>query len=285
MRIADALADTPVANLDLSRHVTVLADDTVAHTVRAMAEAGRSCACVVDGDRELVGMFTQRDVLTRVLGHRRTFDRPISEEMTRPVRTMGRDGSVADGLAVMVEWWVRSVPVVDEEHRLAGNLSFWTVLDTIAQLLAARVESTDAESEIREELKFIDFTGLNLSPPITVAVDETLDVALHHMRNRGLGLILVVNDREHLVGVVTEFGLLQKIGCERDDVSAIAIAEVMDPRPNTIHVRSSIAEALVMLTANQDSHVTLTGETDRPVGVVSFRDIAAYVESSIEALG
>jgi len=285
VRIADALAETPVASLDLSRHVTVLADDSVAHTVGAMAEAGRSCACVVDAEGELVGMFTQRDVLTRVLGHPRTFDRPISEEMTQPVRTMGRDGSVADGLAVMVDWWVRSVPVVDDDHRLAGNLSFWTVLDTIAKLLAARVDSTDAESEIREGLKFVDFTGLNLHPPVTVPAGETVDVAVHHMRNRGLGLILVVNDREHLVGVVTEFGLLQKIGCEREDLSAIPIDEVMDPRPNTIHVRSSIADALVTLTANQDSHVTLTGETDRPVGVVSFRDIAAYVESSIEALG
>ena len=283
MRIADALAQTPVSSLDLSRHVTVSADTTVADTVQAMSEAKRSCACVVDGD-VLVGIFTQRDVLTRVLGHRRIWDRPISEEMSRPVRTMTNDQSLADGLTVMTDWWVRSVPVVDESDQVVGNLSFWTVLDTIAHLLAAKVESTEAEPAIRDGLRFVDFTGLNLHPPVTVAIDDTVDVAVHHMRNRGIGLILVVDDREHLAGIVTEFSLLLKLGCERDDLAAITIKEVMDSSPNTIHVRSSIADALATLITHEDSHVTLMGETDRPVGVASFRDIAAYVESSIEAL-
>lgn len=283
MRIADALAQTPVSSLDLSRHVTVSADTTVADTVRAMSQAKRSCACVVDRD-VLVGIFTQRDVLTRVIGHRRIWDRPISEEMSRPVRTMTNDQSLADGLTVMTDWWVRSVPVVDESDQVVGNLSFWTVLNTIAHLLAAKVESTETEPGIMDGLKFVDFTGLNLHPPVTVAVDDTVDVAVHHMRNRGIGLILVVDDREHLVGIVTEFSLLLKLGCERDDLAAITIKEVMDSSPNTIHVRSSIADALATLTTHEDSHVTLLGETDRPVGVASFRDIAAYVESSIEAL-
>lgn len=283
MRIAEALAQTPVSSLDLSRHVTVSADTTVADTVRAMVEAERSCACVVD-QNELAGIFTQRDVLTRVLGHRRIWDRPISEEMSRPVRTMTNGESLADGLAVMTDWWVRSVPVLDESGRLVGNLSFWTVLDTIANLLAARVESTDLEPAIRDGLRFVDFTGLNLHPPVTIALDETVDVAVHHMRNRGIGLILVVDDRERLAGVVTEFSLLLKLGCQVDDLAAITIKEIMDSSPNTVHVRTSIADALATLATHQDSHVTLTAETDRPVGVASFRDIAAYVESSIEAL-
>lgn len=284
MRIADTLTQTPVSSLDLSRYVTVSTDSTVADTVATMAEAERSCACVVDGD-ELVGIFTQRDVLTRVLGHRRIWNRPISEEMSQPVRTMTNNQSVADGLAVMADWWVRSVPVVNENAQVVGNLSFWTVLHTIANLLAAQVGSTDAEPVIRDGLRFVDFTGFNLHPPVTVAVDETVDVAVHHMRNRGIGLILVVDDREHLAGVVTEFALQQELGCERDDLAAIAIKDVMDSSPNTIHVRSSFADALATLTAHQDSHVTLIGETDRPVGVASFRDIVAYVESSIEAYG
>ena len=283
MRIADALAQTPVSSLDLSRHVTVTADTSVADTVRAMSEAARSCTCVVDHD-ELVGSFTQRDVLTRVLGHRRIWDRPISEEMSQPVRTMTNDQSLADGLAVMTNWWVRSVPVIDESDRVVGNLSFWTVLDTIANLLAARVESTSSEPAIRDGLRFVDFTGLNLHPPVTVALDDTVDVAVHHMRNQGIGLILVVDDREHLCGIVSEFSLLLKVGCDREDLAAITVKEVMDSSPNTVHVRSSIADALAELTTHEDSHVALTGETDRPVGVASFRDIAAYVESSIEAL-
>ncbi|MDH4119493.1 MAG: CBS domain-containing protein, partial [Acidimicrobiia bacterium] len=134
MNIADALQATPVSSLDLTRHVTVATDASVATTVGAMTDAKRSCACVVDGDR-LVGIFTQRDFLMRVVGRRSTWDRPIEDGMTGAVRTMKNDQTAADGLAIMNDWWVRSVPVVDDGDYLVGNLSFYTIIATIGNLL------------------------------------------------------------------------------------------------------------------------------------------------------
>ena len=97
MTIADALAETTVAGLDLRRHVTVGPDTSVEETVALMREAELATACVVD-DRELLGLFTQRDVLHRVIGRRRDWSEPITAEMTSHLKTTTPDASLADAL-------------------------------------------------------------------------------------------------------------------------------------------------------------------------------------------
>ncbi|MGA9596705.1 MAG: CBS domain-containing protein [Acidimicrobiia bacterium] len=282
MNIADSLAAMPVTDVDLSRYVAVVRDATVATTVGKMRAAHRACACVVDSGR-VVGVFTQRDVLHRVIGRPGTWDRPITEEMTIRVRTMRSTDSVWQGLAIMSDWWVRNVPVTDEET-LVGNLSFYVVMTAMADLLSARLGAAD-EPELQHGLSFVDFTGLPTNPPVTVTTDETADVAAHHMRARGIGSVLVVDSRESLVGVLTEYDLLEKIGCDRSDLDQIEVGEIMTPDPVALRVRSPIAGAIAEIAAHGFSHVPLLGETDRPVAVTSFRDIAQYVESSLEALG
>ena len=83
------MAATPVSSLDLSRYIAVPSSAKVADTVALMSSAARSCACVVDQD-ELVGIFTQRDIVQRVIGRPASWERPISDEMTTPERTMLR---------------------------------------------------------------------------------------------------------------------------------------------------------------------------------------------------
>ena len=170
MTIAQTLAETSVSTLDLSRYITVAPHTTVADTVGAMSEADRSCACVVSGD-VLVGIFTQRDVLLRAIGRPSTWDRPIDTEMSRTVRTMGDDGTAAGGLAVMVEWWVRNVPVVSEGVALVGNLSFYTLMRLMAESLAERIDN-HSEPHTEHGLSFVDFTGLNMSPPVILGLEE-----------------------------------------------------------------------------------------------------------------
>lgn len=284
MAIADVLESTSVSELDLSRYVAVPGTASVAETVTSMCDARQSCACIVNGE-ELLGIFTQRDVLMRVLGRSRIWELPITEEMTRPVKTLRDHESVADGLAIMSDWWVRSVPVLSGEDRLVGNLSWHTVMRTIAELVAGSASERSSEPGVEQALAFIDFTGLSTSTPVTVIPDETVDVAVHHMRARAIGSVLVVDDRHHLVGILTEFDLQTKLGCERADLTAVTVGEIMTPNPVTLSARSPIVDAIAQMAERNFAHAPLMGESDRPVGIASFRDIAAYFEASLESFG
>jgi CBS domain-containing protein len=284
VNIADALATTPVSSLDLNRYVRTSPDTTVFDTIGTMCEAGRTAACVLDDD-ELVGIFTQRDVLLRAIGRPHTWDRPIGEEMTPAPRTMINDQSLAEGLGIMNDWWVRSVPVVDASGRLVGNLSFYVVMQTIANVLASLIADDAAAPEVQHGLTFVDFTGLKTNAPVTVTLDDTVDVAAHHMKARAIGSVLVLDDRENLVGVLTEYDLQMKVGIRHPDPSRIRVQDIMTTEPIALRARSPIAGAIAEMAEHGFSHVPLLGETGRPVGVASFRDVASYVESSLASLG
>lgn len=284
LAIADALAEINVSDLDLSRYVAVEPSEKVAETVRAMRESDYSSACVVS-DGELAGIFTQRDVLTRVIGRPHVCDNPVGEEMTTTVRTMQADQSVADGLTIMRQWWVRNVPVLDGDHHLVGSLSWYTVMRTIAGLLDNPAEETPTEPTFEDEMEFVDFTGLNTSPPVLVSSGETADVAVHHLRTRAIGSVLVTDERGHLVGIVTEFDVLTSLGCASDDLSSVPIGEVMTPDPVTLSARSPVVEAIRQMAERNFSHAPLMGESGRPVSVASFSDIVSYLDTSLESLG
>lgn len=279
MAMADDLAKLRVSDLELGRYVAVEPSQSVAATVRAMSDTDYSCACIVD-DGGLIGVFTQRDVLMRVLGRPLVCDRPIGEEMTQTLRTMRADQSVADGLAVMREWWVRNVPVLNDEG-LVGNLSWHTVMRTMAGLLNRPEEEAQGEPGLQHGLAFVDFTGLHTTTPVLVSEDTTADVAAHHMRARAIGSVLVVDQREYLVGILTEFELLKRFGCTAEDLADVTVGEMMEPDVVTLSARSSIADAIQQMADKGFSHAPLLGESPRPVGVASFRDIASYFETSI----
>lgn len=281
MTIAQTLEKTPVTDLDLTRYVTVSPSTTVAETVSTMNDAGLSCACVVDGDT-LVGIFTQRDVLLRVIGRPSTWSRGIESEMSRSVRTMPDDHSVAEGLAIMVDWWVRSVPVLSSGNRLVGNLSFYAVMKLMAEALSSRID--DHEPHPEHGLSFVDFTGLNMTPPVIVDLEDPVSNVAHHMRARGIGSVLVADRRGQLAGIVTEFDLQSRVGCEHPDPSVLKVSQIMS-EPVALSPRSSIAEGIKEIAEQGHSNVPLVAESGRPAGVASFRDVAAYVETTLDSLG
>ena len=280
MNISDALARTPVSDLDLTRYVVVDASATVAEAVEVMADARRSAAFIMDGD-DLVGIFTQRDILQRVIGRPTVWDAPISDEMTRTVKTVSHTQPLSEGLSLMNDWWVRSLPVLDDDGSVVGNLSFYAVLQYVADMLVEML----GDDTVQAGLRFVDFTGLNTSTAVMVSPDDTIEIAAHQMRARGIGSVMVVDERDSLVGVLTEFDLQQKIGCRRSDLAEMAVVDYMTADPVALKVRSPIADAIESMAHYRFSHVPLLGESGRPVGVASFRDIAAYIETSLAADG
>ena len=282
MNIADTLNEMPVADLDLSRHVTVSTHDSVQHTVDRLNEARLSSAFVVDGD-ELAGIFTQRDVVSRVLGVDGMCESPIGDVMTPAPRTVASSASVNEAMAVMTEMWTRSVPVIDA-GAIRGNFSFYTAMKVIADLLARKASLNESDLAAQHGLMFVDFTGLHTAPAVTVGLDETVETAVHHMKARALGSILVVNARESLVGVLTEFDLQTKVACTGAQLADVAVREVMTADPVSLSVRSTIAEAVVQMAEHEMSHVALVAETGRPLGVATFRDVADYYETSLHTL-
>ena len=107
--------------------VHTIAEATVYETAQRMTEAGIGAIPVVEGER-LVGVFSERDLMTRVLvPGRDPRTVRVAEVMTRDVVTAGLGDTRETALAKMRRAGCRHLPVINE-GRMVGMLSMRDLL-------------------------------------------------------------------------------------------------------------------------------------------------------------
>ncbi len=108
---------------------SVAPDATVLDAVRMMNRAGIGSLLVLNGD-EVIGIFTERDVLRRVVDA--GFDASattVAKVMTRELVTVGPATTITEAMTVVTEKRCRHLPVMDGERLLGlisiGDLTRW----------------------------------------------------------------------------------------------------------------------------------------------------------------
>jgi CBS domain-containing protein len=94
---------------------------SVGEAARVMQRNRSGAIMVVEGER-LIGIFTERDALFRVLAENRDQSTPVREVMTRNPLSISPDKPFAEALRIMHEGRFRHVPVV-ENGRAVGMVS------------------------------------------------------------------------------------------------------------------------------------------------------------------
>jgi len=116
---------------------------TVLEAVEVMAEHAVGAVAVVD-DGQLLGIFTERDVMLRVvLRHRHAKDTRVGDVMTSPVETITDKSPEEEALVHMVERHVRHLPIVNAKGTLTGMLSIRNLLEHRVDELARELHSLD----------------------------------------------------------------------------------------------------------------------------------------------
>lgn len=96
---------------------------SVGEAVQQMVKAGVGAIAIVEEDR-LVGLFTERDLLVRVVAEGRDPRRlPVAEVMTSELHMISASGTHAQAAQLMLEAHCRHLPVMLEGQRLGGILS------------------------------------------------------------------------------------------------------------------------------------------------------------------
>lgn len=124
-RVRDAMTGAP-DTLGPSQPVAValmmLADKPVHHIP------------VVRRDGTIVGMVSDRDVLSFLAKHGDVVDAPISAVMTAKPRTIQDDAPLSEAVKVMVHYGIHSLVVVDADGQLVGILTTTDLMRILAAL-------------------------------------------------------------------------------------------------------------------------------------------------------
>ena len=104
--------------------ISVAPSASVLDAARVMNEHGVGSVLVIADAHQLVGIFTERDILRRVVAAGRAADTtPVSEVMTVAVITCLPETSVEECGAIMTTRRIRHLPVVDDHGRMTGIVS------------------------------------------------------------------------------------------------------------------------------------------------------------------
>jgi len=119
-------------------------DQTVREAAKLMAERKVGAVMVVEGQC-LIGLFTERDIVTRVIARDRDVQSTrLAEVMTTALKTVDPDKSFGYALLLMQESGFRHVPVV-EDGKVVGIVSVRNALDP-------ELEEFEAESQRRKQI-------------------------------------------------------------------------------------------------------------------------------------
>src|SRR5512133_691453 len=121
--------DLPIRSvMERKKFITAAPDKTVSQAARLMASRDAGAVLVVEGD-QLIGIFTERDVVFRViavgLDPKTTLLRDV---MTANPKTLSPTQSYGHALVIMQENGFRHVPVVDEGQAI-GIVSSRNAMD------------------------------------------------------------------------------------------------------------------------------------------------------------
>jgi CBS domain-containing protein len=127
MSIADKLSEIKIRHLPLRPPAMVERGASIGETVEAMKAKHLGCALICE-DGRLVGIFTERDLLNKVIGEPVSYTTPVDQVMTLNPEKLSLEDSVISVMYLMEDGDYRNIPLIDSQGKAAGVV---TVRDLI----------------------------------------------------------------------------------------------------------------------------------------------------------
>ena len=133
------------------RHVLSLGPAATVHEAACvMTRANCGSVLVIDQGNQLLGIVTERDLMTRVLA--KALDpntTPVNKVMTPNPQCVRPELKVADAVLIMIERGFRHLPVVADNGRIMGVFS---VRDAMPREVNAAVSLSEFNEQINDSL-------------------------------------------------------------------------------------------------------------------------------------
>lgn len=129
----------------------------------------------------------------------------VVDVMTRDVTTVFEENNLQDVLAILGPYHFRHLPVVDGK-RVVGIVSQRDLLKVTSQGMDKTLAAQARETRLLDQTFVRDVMNTNV---LTTRAETSLADAARSMLDNKVGALVVVDEREELLGIVTETDLLR----------------------------------------------------------------------------
>lgn len=174
-------------------------------------------------------------------------------------------------LATVQALAARSPPFADHLNRRVAQL---------LELSRRALQSAYASQSLAEQSMETSLGALARKQPLAVPPLTPLSEALALMHERRVGSVLVVDEAQRPLGILTRHDLLSRVVLPRLSLSA-TIAEVMTAPVHCLDVAATAQDVMLLMSRHGLRHVPVV-EQGRLVNVVSERDLFAMQRLSVK---
>ncbi|GIW95777.1 MAG: hypothetical protein KatS3mg110_3818 [Pirellulaceae bacterium] len=124
--------------------------------------------------------------------------------------------------------------------------------------------------------------SLNPRAPVVVEPEMPVLPVLRMMLDHKIGCVLVVKEAR-VVGIFTERDALLRLSDDPQEWKDRPVSEFMTPNPQTLDLKAKVAFAVQRMDQGGYRHVPVVDDQQRPIGVISVRDILRYLTERLGA--
>lgn len=118
---------------------------------------------------------------------------------------------------------------------------------------------------------------------ITAGPQTPVSDAAQRMAQYNIGLVVVMDDDDQIAGVFSERDIVRGFGAAETVIEEAVVGDLMTEAVITVSPRDSLVDALIAMNTNNIRHLIVV-QADRPVGVVSIRDVLRVVAEQLLAV-
>lgn len=113
---------------------------------------------------------------------------------------------------------------------------------------------------------------------VSVQMDATAQEAAALMKERGVGCVVVLNEAERVVGILTDRQVATEVVAEGVAGSDVVVSEIMTPDPACCTLEDNVFSVVdTMRSAHVARRIPVVDHEDHLLGIVSISDVAVIV--------
>ena len=121
-----------VSSMQTDDYVCIAPSTPLSRAIESMSRDEGGCAIVCAEDGSVVGIFTERDLLTKVIGQEIDLNTPVRNLMSPIVATLTPQATIGEAVAIMNDKGYRNVPLV-KNGKLVGSVSVFDIISYLAE--------------------------------------------------------------------------------------------------------------------------------------------------------
>lgn len=221
---------------------------------------------IITDDEVPVGIFTEKDVLKRVVGAQiDAKSTSIRAVMTTPVRAVREETLIVDAFARMYRGKFRHLLVRGRHGKIAGIVSMRRILNIAVEL----------GQGIHESRTLGDIANASI---VTIDESATVQEAVSLMNQQGLTAV-VVTAAGKPIGIFTERDVLTRVATSEVDRQKSPLKQVMTAPLVTMPRNALVGDVLVEMSRRDIRNMPVENENHQLVGLIAMPAILQYAQA------